>query len=84
MLDMWQCSVRFQALVGNASMAQRASFDAAQLKPDLRIEAVSLGRALFEVYLGSNSVVPDARGIWAQGARALLATEQVHVPIPAP
>ena len=50
----------------------------AQLKPDLRIEAVSLGRALFEVYLGSNSVVPDARSIWAQGARALLDTEQVR------
>lgn len=38
---------------------------------------MSLGRALFEVYLGSNSVVPQARSAWAQGARALLATEQV-------
>ncbi|KAK9826897.1 hypothetical protein WJX81_006395 [Elliptochloris bilobata] len=52
--------------------------DLLQLTPDLRIEAVSLGRALFEVYLGSNSVVPEARSIWAQGARALLATEQVR------
>jgi hypothetical protein len=50
----------------------------AQLAPDLRIDAVSLGRALFEVYLGSNSVVPDARAAWAQGARALLATEQAR------
>jgi len=30
------------------------------------------------VYLGSNSVVPDARAAWAQGARALLATEQAR------
>lgn len=50
----------------------------AQLRPDLRVEAVSLGRALFEVYLGSNSVVPDARTAWAKGARALLATEQAR------
>lgn len=49
-----------------------------QAKPELRIESPMLCRALFETYLGSESVVPDARSAWAAGARSLLASEQVR------
>ena len=45
--------------------------------PDLTIASPSLCRALFEVYLGSSSVVPDARGAWVSGAKALLDSENV-------
>jgi hypothetical protein len=37
-----------------------------------------LCRALFELYLGSESIVPEARSAWAAGARMLLASEQVR------
>ncbi|BDA46693.1 probable chalcone-flavonone isomerase [Coccomyxa sp. Obi] len=47
-------------------------------KPELRVESPMLCRALFEVYMGSESVVPDARAAWAAGARTLLASEQVR------
>ena len=49
-----------------------------QAKPELRIESPMLCRALFETYLGSESVVPEARAAWAAGARSLLASEQVR------
>lgn len=49
-----------------------------QAKPELRIESPMLCRALFETFLGSESVVPDARAAWAAGARSLLASEQVR------
>ncbi len=45
--------------------------------PELAVNAPGLGRALFETYLGEASVVPAGRAAWAQGARALLATEEV-------
>ncbi len=50
----------------------------AQARPQLRVESPMLCRALFEVFLGSESVVPDARAAWAAGARALLSSEQVR------
>ena len=46
--------------------------------PDLSIASPSLCRALFEVYLGSASVVPDVRTEWAAGARALLDSDKVR------
>ena len=49
-----------------------------QVEPDLRIESPGLCRALFEVYLGSNSVVPDAISVWAEGTRNLLESEEVR------
>ncbi len=48
-----------------------------QAEPDIRIESPGLCRALFEVYLGSNSVVPDAIGVWAEGTKKLLESEEV-------
>ena len=44
---------------------------------DLSIPSPSLCRALFEVFLGENSVVPDGRKEWANGARALLESDKV-------
>ena len=49
-----------------------------QVKPDLSIESPGLCRALFEVYTGSNSVVPEAKKSWADGARQLLDSEEVR------
>lgn len=45
--------------------------------PDASIPSPSLCRALFEVFLGQASVVPEARKEWAQGARALLESDKV-------
>ena len=50
----------------------------AQAKPALRVDSPMLCRALFEVFLGADSIVPDARSAWAAGARALLSSEQVR------
>ena len=52
--------------------------DMSQAEPDIRIESPGLCRALFEVYLGSNSVVPDAIGVWAEGTKKLLDSEEVR------
>lgn len=46
-------------------------------EPPLSIASPTLCRALFEVYLGESSVVPEARKEWAKGARALLESEKV-------
>ena len=48
-----------------------------QATPDLRIESPGMCRALFEVYLGSNTVVPDAIHVWAEGTKQLLDSEEV-------
>ena len=50
----------------------------AQATPDLRIESAGMCRALFEVYMGSKPVIPEAKAEWARGARALLETEEVR------
>ena len=50
----------------------------ASAAPDLSISSPSLCRALFEVFLGSGTVVPAARGEWAKGARALLESDKVR------
>ncbi|GIL70578.1 hypothetical protein Vretimale_3698 [Volvox reticuliferus] len=48
-----------------------------EAKPELRINSPALGRGLFEIFLGSSPVVPDARTEWAKGAKALLESENV-------
>ena len=52
--------------------------DLSAAKPDLEIASPSLCRALFEVYMGSAPVSPEARAAWAAGARALLRSEDVR------
>ncbi|KAK9806338.1 hypothetical protein WJX72_010689 [[Myrmecia] bisecta] len=54
------------------------SADYTQVKPDLRIESPSLCRALWEVYLGSSTVVPEAVAAWAGGAKALISSEEIR------
>lgn len=49
-----------------------------QETPDLRIESSGMCRALFEVFLGSNTVVPDAIPTWAEGTKKLLESEEVR------
>lgn len=49
-----------------------------QVLPEFRSQSVALCRGLFEVFLGSESVVPDAKSQWAQGARNLLESERVQ------
>lgn len=49
-----------------------------QVKPDLTIDSPGMCRALFEVYTGSNTVVPEAKKAWAEGARLLLDSEEVR------
>jgi hypothetical protein len=44
----------------------------------LSVASAGLCRALFEAYLGGSSVVPDVRGTWAAGARALLDSDRVR------
>ena len=51
---------------------------APQETPDLRIESSGMCRAMFEVYLGSNTVVPDAIAVWAEGTKKLLESEEVR------
>ncbi|GLI58762.1 hypothetical protein VaNZ11_000342 [Volvox africanus] len=46
-------------------------------KPEMRINSPALGRGLFEIFLGSSPVVPDARTEWVKGAKALLESENV-------
>ncbi|KAJ9528111.1 hypothetical protein QJQ45_005747 [Haematococcus lacustris] len=45
--------------------------------PERRIQSMALTRGLFELFLGSNSVVPQARPVWSQGAKLLLESEEV-------
>ncbi|KAL4515633.1 hypothetical protein Ndes2437B_g07062 [Nannochloris sp. 'desiccata'] len=45
---------------------------------DLSIGSPSLCRALFEVFLGEKSVIPDAKKEFANGARALLESDKVR------
>lgn len=52
--------------------------DYSQVKPDLTIDSPGMCRALFEVYTGSNTVVPEAKKAWAEGARLLLDSEEVR------
>lgn len=52
--------------------------DLAAARASLCIKSASLCRALFETFLGESSVVPEARAVWAAGARQLLASDEVR------
>lgn len=49
-----------------------------QTGADLTLKSIPLSRGLFEVFLGVDSVVPEAKKQWAQGARNLLETDRVQ------
>jgi hypothetical protein len=59
-------------------LSSKLAFSRFQVVADLSLPSPSLCRALFETYLGSNSVIPDARKEWAKGARALLDSEKTR------
>jgi hypothetical protein len=46
--------------------------------PEKSIESPALSRALLEVWLGENSVVPNAKPVFAAGAKALLESENIR------
>ncbi|GBF91104.1 chalcone-flavanone isomerase [Raphidocelis subcapitata] len=54
-----------------------AGVDLETTAPQLRISSPGLARALFELYLGDGSIVPEGRAEWARGARALLESDEV-------
>ncbi len=62
----------------NCSDAQSVEVLFLQVQADLKIDSPGLCRALFEVYTGSNTVVPEAKKAWAEGARQLLDSEEVR------
>jgi Chalcone isomerase-like len=59
-------------------LRSRPGEDYSSATPDVSIPSAGLCRALFEVYLGSNSVVPDAKREWAKGAKELLDSDRVR------
>lgn len=52
--------------------------DWANMVADVSIASAGLCRGLFEMFLGSESVVPDARKDWASGARKLLDSDDIR------
>ena len=62
----------------NCSDASSVEVVFLQVQADLTIDSPGLCRALFEVYTGSDTVVPEAKKAWAEGARQLLDSEEVR------
>lgn len=58
-------------------VAPGESKDLVATAPELRIASPGLARALFELYLGDASVVPEGRPVWAVGAKELLEYDAV-------
>lgn len=73
-LLLWKTEGSLEVLVKSDPVSQ----DYSQAQPDLKIDSPGLCRALFEVYTGSNSVVPDAKVTWAEGAKLLLDSDEVR------
>jgi hypothetical protein len=48
-----------------------------QVVPDKRIVSPALCRALYEVWLGENAVVPDARTSFAAGVAQLIEADTI-------
>ncbi|GAB4813377.1 hypothetical protein N2152v2_000423 [Parachlorella kessleri] len=59
-------------------LRQGDGHDYSKVVAELSIPSASLCRALYEVYLGSTTVIPEAKKEWAKGARALLESEKAH------
>lgn len=57
--------------------AAAAAADLQRIAPKNRLRSEGFCRALFELFLGGESVVADARPVWAAGARELLESERV-------
>ena len=55
-----------------------AAYSYASAKPELRISSLPLCRGLFEIFLGSDTVVPAGRQtVWVAGAKKLLESNNI-------
>lgn len=59
----------------NAEEAASSSLET--IAPKNRMHSEGFSRALFELFLGGESVVADAKPVWAAGAKELLESENV-------
>jgi hypothetical protein len=57
--------------------AAAASTDLEKIAPKDVLKSPGFSRALFELFLGENSIVAAARPVWAAGAKDLVESEQV-------
>jgi hypothetical protein len=62
----------------DVSVRPQQAADLSGAAPDISLPSASLCRALFEVYMGSSPVIPEAKGEWARGARGLLESDKVR------
>eukprot|EP01024_Parvocaulis_polyphysoides_P042887 TRINITY_DN3914_c3_g1_i1.p2 TRINITY_DN3914_c3_g1~~TRINITY_DN3914_c3_g1_i1.p2 ORF type:complete len:272 (+),score=28.69 TRINITY_DN3914_c3_g1_i1:50-865(+) len=77
-LLMWQLDGTLNIHINTgSSKTNRDPDEFSKISPQHTIQPSGMTRALFEVYLGQNGVIPQARAAWAQGARVLLETDTV-------
>ena len=62
----------------DVAVREKRPEDWSTMVADLSIGSPSLCRALFEIFLGEKSVIPEARKEFANGARALLESDKVR------
>eukprot|EP00878_Enallax_costatus_P033878 GHUV01037454.1.p2 GENE.GHUV01037454.1~~GHUV01037454.1.p2 ORF type:complete len:134 (+),score=50.27 GHUV01037454.1:761-1162(+) len=72
---LWTKTGKLHVVVLDAAAA--ASTDLEKLVPQDKLQSEGFARALFELFLGQQSVVADARPVWAAGAKELLESEIV-------
>lgn len=73
---LWTKTGELQVVILDAAAAA-ASADLEKVAPNNRLQSEGFSRALFELFLGQDSVVADARPVWAAGAKELLESEIV-------
>ena len=71
---LWTKTGELHVVVLNAAAA---TTDLEKLTPQNKLQSEGFARALFELFLGQQSVVADARPVWAAGAKELLESEIV-------
>lgn len=72
---LWTKTGELQVVILDPAAA--ASIDLEKVAPANRLQSEGFARALFELFLGQESVVSDARPLWAAGAKELLESEIV-------
>lgn len=72
---LWTKAGELQVVILDPAAA--ASTDLEKIRPTNRLSSEGFARALFELFLGQQSVVADARPTWAAGAKELLESEIV-------
>lgn len=68
----------FTDAVTNETLTLHGIFDACvQIKGMRRFENVGFCRSMFELYMGSDSIIPAAKEAWANGAKLLLESTKI-------